>query len=70
MCINNGGQSAINETKMNKSNGSAKMKLSAENPATAHTLDRYMTFRPPRRSKIFINMCKYFFMVMENEKQN
>ena len=41
MCISNGGQSAINETNMNKINGSANMKVSTENPATAHTRDRY-----------------------------
>ena len=40
LCISNGGQSAINETNMNKINGSANMKVSAENPATAHTLVR------------------------------
>ncbi|GAB4301577.1 MAG: hypothetical protein Kow0068_24470 [Marinilabiliales bacterium] len=38
MCISNGGQSANIETKMNKINGTANMKLSAENLATAHTL--------------------------------
>ncbi len=36
--ISNGGQSAKNETNMNKTNGSAKMKVSAVNPATTHTL--------------------------------
>ena len=41
LCISNGGQSAINETNMNKINGSAKMKVSAQKPAIAHTLDRY-----------------------------
>jgi hypothetical protein len=40
MCISNGWQSAINETNMNKINRSAKMKVRAENHATAHTLDR------------------------------
>ncbi len=40
LCISNGGQIAINETIMNKISGSAKMKASAENPATAHTLGR------------------------------
>jgi hypothetical protein len=29
---------------MNKLNGNAKMKVSGENPATAHTLDRYGQF--------------------------
>jgi len=33
-------QSAKYEINMNKTNGSAKMKLSAVNPATAHTLNR------------------------------
>jgi hypothetical protein len=37
LCISNGWQSPINETNMYKINGSANMKLSAENPATAHT---------------------------------
>ena len=32
LCISNGWQSAINETNMNKLNGSAIMKVSAENP--------------------------------------
>jgi hypothetical protein len=41
LCISNGGHSAINETNMNNINGSVKMKVSAENPATAHTLIRY-----------------------------
>ena len=40
LCISNGGRSAINETNMNKINGSVKMKVNAENPATAHTLAR------------------------------
>jgi hypothetical protein len=40
LCISNGWHSAINKTNMNKINGSVKMKVSAENPATAHTLDR------------------------------
>ena len=44
LCISNGGQSAINETNMNKINGSAKMKVSAVKPATAHTLDRWQTY--------------------------
>jgi len=30
-----------NETNMNKLNNGAKMKVSAKNPATAHTLDRW-----------------------------
>ncbi len=38
--ISNGGQSAKNETNMNKTNGSAKMKVSAVNPATTHTHNR------------------------------
>lgn len=42
LCISNGGQRAKKETNMNKINGSVKMKESAENPATAHTLDRYL----------------------------
>jgi len=40
LCISNGGQSAINKTNMNKINDGAKMNRSAENAATAHTLDR------------------------------
>ena len=40
LCISNGGQSTIIETNMNKINGSAMMKVSAENPATTHTRDR------------------------------
>ncbi len=35
-----GGQSAKNETNMNKINGSIKMNEYAENPATAHTHNR------------------------------
>ena len=45
LCISNGGQSAKNETNMNKLNNIAKMKVSAENPATAHTLDRWVQLR-------------------------
>ena len=45
MYISNGGQSAINETNMNKINGNVKMKISAKNPATAHILDRCMPFK-------------------------
>jgi len=33
LCISNGGQSAINETNMNRINDSANMKQSAKNPA-------------------------------------
>jgi len=40
LCISNGGQSTINETNMSKISNIAKMNRSAENPATAHTLDR------------------------------
>ena len=40
LCIRNGGQNAINETNMNKINGGAKMKVSEDNPTTAHTRDR------------------------------
>ncbi len=40
LCISNGGQDAINETNMNKINGNTNMKVSADNPATAHTLVR------------------------------
>ncbi len=39
-CISNGGQSAKNETNMNKINNSAIMKICAENPATTHTHNR------------------------------
>ena len=42
-------QRAINETNMNKINGSDNMKLSAENPATAHTRDRYKQAEPRHR---------------------
>jgi len=38
--ISNGGHSAKNKTIMNKINGSAIRKASAENPATTHTRDR------------------------------
>jgi len=44
LCISNGGQSAKNETYMNKINGSAIRKVSAENPATTHTRDRYRQY--------------------------
>jgi hypothetical protein len=37
-------QNAINETNMNKINGSANIKQSAENAATAHTLNRCRAF--------------------------
>jgi len=40
LCISNGGQSAKNKTNMNKINGGVKMKVSAENPAAAHTRER------------------------------
>jgi len=43
LCISNGGQSAKNETIMNKINGSANMKVSGKKTATAHTRDRYPT---------------------------
>ncbi len=46
LCISNGGQSAKNETHMNKINDSAKMNRSAKNPATAHTLDRQTAQKP------------------------
>jgi len=39
-CISNGGQSAKIETNMSYINGSAEMKVSAENSATTHTRDR------------------------------
>ncbi len=42
LCISNGGDSAKNETNMNKTNGSAKMKVSTEDTPTAHTLVRWM----------------------------
>ncbi len=32
----------LNMNEIHKINGSAKMKVSAENPTTAHTLDRYL----------------------------
>ena len=38
--ISNGGQGAINEIDMNKSNIDATMKVSAIKSATAHILDR------------------------------
>ena len=38
--ISNGGQSAINEINMNKSNNSANIKVSAIKSATAHILVR------------------------------
>jgi len=41
LCISNGGQSTIYDTNMNKINGSAIIKVSGKNSATAHTLDRY-----------------------------
>ena len=41
LCISNGGQSANNETNMNKTNSSANMKVSAINPATTHTQNRW-----------------------------
>jgi len=44
LCISNGGESAKNETNMNKTNGSAIRKVSAENPATTHTRDRWASF--------------------------
>ena len=40
LCISNGGQSAINETNMNKINNSGKMNKSARNPATTYTHNR------------------------------
>jgi len=43
LCISNGWQSAKNETNMNKINGSDRIKVRAENPATTHTRDRYPT---------------------------
>jgi len=49
LCISNGGQSAKNETNMNKTNGSAIKKVSAKNPATTHTRDRSVQ----GREKIF-----------------
>ena len=55
MCISNGGQSAINETNMNKTNGSAKLKVSAEKTATAHTRDRY---RQGRENEEYIRQYK------------
>ena len=44
-CISNGGQSAINETNMNKINGSANIEVSAGNPATTHTHNRCGSYR-------------------------
>ena len=41
LCISNGGQSAINETNIDKINGSEKLKVSSNKPATAHTRDRW-----------------------------
>lgn len=49
MCISNGGQSDINEINMNKTNGSAKMKVSAIKSATTHTRDRYLS--PIKKNK-------------------
>jgi hypothetical protein len=43
MYISNGGQSKINETNMKKINVSAKMKVSTENSAIAHTFARSFT---------------------------
>ena len=40
LCISNGGQSAINEINMNKINGGARMKASANKTATTHTRNR------------------------------
>ena len=39
--ISNGGQSAINEINMNKSNNGANIKVSAIKSATAHILVRW-----------------------------
>jgi len=50
LCISNGWLSAINETNMNKTNGSTKMKVIAENPATAHTLVRYTQIKTKQMS--------------------
>jgi len=44
LCISDGEQSVKNETNMNIINGSAIRKVSAENPATTHTRDRYLQF--------------------------
>ncbi len=41
MHIAYGGQSANNETNMNKLNDNEKMNRSAENPATSHMRSRY-----------------------------
>ena len=49
LCISNGGQSAKFETNMNKTNGSARMKVSAIKPATTHTLDRYLSLKGLRK---------------------
>ena len=40
LCISNGGQSAKNETNMNKINVIAILNRSAENPATTHSVPR------------------------------
>ena len=45
LCISNGGQSAINETNIDKINGSEKLKVSSNKPATAHTRDRCTALR-------------------------
>ena len=40
LCISNGGK-VLKMNKIHKINGSIKMKVSAKNPAIAHTLSRY-----------------------------